>query len=106
MENGLLAKSSVTEGCNFMREYSPSRRKGQYEWTEKNDIKLSQKKVEFTKWTNGHQKISENIKQYGQIIKTSRKIKLMQAYKRDKWFNDFIDGKPVKQFDKFVHSVE
>jgi hypothetical protein len=46
----------------------------------------------------------ESIRQYERAIEASRKQKAAQAKRREKWLNDFIDGKPVKQFDEYVYS--
>lgn len=45
----------------------------------------------------------ESIRQYKRAIKAAQKQKAQQSKRRDKWLNDFIDGKPVKQFDKYVY---
>ena len=52
--------------------------------------------MSMSEWT------PEAIRQYARAIKASRKQKADRAKRRDKWMNDFIDGKPVKQFDEYV----
>jgi len=47
---------------------------------------------------------SESIKTYAKIIKKyNKQVKVIEELK-DKWLNDFIDGKSVMQFDKFVYN--
>ena len=46
----------------------------------------------------------ESIRLYERAIRKSRKQEVAQAKRRDKWLNDFIDGKPVKQFDEYVYA--
>lgn len=40
----------------------------------------------------------KDISRYKRAIKASHKIKIIRAKKRERWLNNFIDGKPVEQF--------
>ena len=46
----------------------------------------------------------ESIRAYELAIKASVQQKKMKAEKKEQWLNDFIDGKPVKQFDEFINT--
>ena len=52
--------------------------------------------MSMSEWT------PEGVRQYEQAIKASRRQKVAQDKRKEQWLNDFIDGKPVKQFDEFV----
>jgi len=49
---------------------------------------------------------SEAIRQYARAIKTSEKIEKERAKRREKWLNNFINGKPVKQFEEYIENVD
>jgi len=44
----------------------------------------------------------DGVRQYERAIKASLRQKAAMAKRKEQWLNDFIDGKPVKQFDEFV----
>jgi hypothetical protein len=44
----------------------------------------------------------EDIANYERAIRKAHEQREQQAERKDKWLNDFIDGKPVKQFDNNV----
>ena len=52
--------------------------------------------MSMSEWT------PEGVRQYKRAIKASRRQEAARAKRREQWLNDFIDGKPVKQFDEFV----
>ena len=52
--------------------------------------------MSMSEWT------PESVRQYERAIKASRRHAVAQAKRKEQWLNDFIAGKPVKQFDEFV----
>lgn len=46
----------------------------------------------------------ESIRQYERAIKLSEQQQKRKSDRIEKWLNDFIDGKPVKQFDEFINT--
>jgi len=49
------------------------------------------------KWT------PEEIRQYSASIKSAEKQNAEKAFRKNKWMDDFLDGKEVKQYDEFVN---
>ena len=57
--------------------------------------------MSMSEWT------PESVRQYERAIKASRRQRASRVQRKEQWLNDFIDGKPVKQFDEFVaHNAE
>ena len=48
---------------------------------------------------------NDSIKAYARAIKKAEQQNKEITKRKEQWLNDFIDGKPVKQFDKFIYGV-
>ena len=46
----------------------------------------------------------EGIRAYERAIRMSEQQKKRKSDRKEQWLNDFIDGRPVEQFDEFINT--